>query len=355
MKSYNFDGHKLLHHLDRVQEFISKGDCFPLYLEISPVGSCNHRCVFCAYDFIGYPNRKLETVRTLTLLDELAERGLRSILFAGEGEPLLHTDLGEMIKHAKAVGIDAGLFTNGQLLTSEKAALLLPSLSFIRFSFNGGNAESYGRVHQVKPDAFKTVVEAIRNAADFKRKHGLKTAIGAQFVLIPENIDSLADAAIILRDAGADYLAIKPFVQQNVLQNYHAEEKLDPKHLDTCLATAESYANETFRVIARKVAFTDYGVRHYDHCFGTSFISVINSAGDVATCLPYWDNPEFIFGNIHEHSFSDIWQGERRREIKARLEERLEVHSCPPNCRPNAVNEFLYDLKFPSVEHINFI
>lgn len=355
MKSYNFDGHKLMYHLDRVQEFNSQGDCFPLYLEISPVGSCNHRCLFCAYDFIGYPNRKLETGRTLKLLDECAEAGVRSILFAGEGEPLLHPDVATLIRHAKGNGIDVGLFTNGQLLTAEKTAAILPALTFIRFSFNGGTAESYARVHQVKPEAFGTTVSAIKDAASFKKAHGLETAIGAQFVVIPENVDSLVDAAATLRDAGADYLAIKPFVHQHERQGYRLGTPLDPVTLEHALTAAESYSTEEFKVMVRKTAFLEYGIRRYSHCFGTSFVSVVNSAGDVATCLPYWDNAEFVFGNVYRQSFREIWQGERRKGIKKMVEEQLDVKSCPPNCRPNAINEFLYELKFPSVEHINFI
>lgn len=355
MKSYNFDGHKLMYHLDRVQEFNSQGDCFPLYMEISPVGSCNHRCLFCAYDFIGYPNRKLETGRTLKLMDELAESGLRSILFAGEGEPLLHPELTEMIRHAKANSIDVGLFTNGQLLTSEKTEQLLPFLTFIRFSFNGGTAESYANVHRVKQEVFNTTVDAIKYAADFKKKNNLEIAIGSQFVVIPENIDSLVDATTTLRDAGVDYLAIKPFVHQNQKQGYHIEKPLDASLLNKYLLTAESHTNESFKVMVRKNAFEEYGIRNYSHCFGTSFISVLNSAGDMATCLPYWDNSDFVFGNIYEQSFQEIWHGERRSEIKKMLETQLDIKKCPPNCRPNAINDFLYELKFPSTEHINFI
>ncbi len=355
MKSYNFDGHKLIYHPGRVHEFLTQGDCFPLYLELSPVGSCNHRCLFCAYDFIGYPNRKLETVRTLKLLDELAFTGLKSILFAGEGEPLLHPDLALFVQHAKNNGIDVGIFTNGQLLTQEKAEQIIPFLTFLRFSFNAGTREAYSHVHQVKPEVFDTVVAAIQNAAEFKKEHGLKAAIGSQFVVIPENFESLVNAAATLRDAGADYLAIKPFVQQSDRQGYTMSSALDAQKLENCLAAAVKLNSDTFRVMARTTAFTEYGQRHYSHCFGTSFISVINSAGDVASCLPYWDNPDFVFGNVYEQSFQEIWLGERRKAVKLLLEERLDVQGCPPNCRPNAINDFLYELKFPAVEHINFI
>jgi len=355
VKSYNFDGHKLMYHLDRVHEYFTRNDCYPLYMEISPVGSCNHRCIFCAYDFIGYPNRRLETTRTLTLLDELAEIGLKSVLFAGEGEPLLHPDLDSFITHARTNGIDAGLFTNGQLLTPGKADRLIPALRFIRFSFNGGNATTYAQVHHVQPEAFNQVIDAMRNAVAVKRRQTLETTVGAQFVVIPENIDSLVEAVYLLREIGVDYVAIKPFVQQSGQQGYQLKQPLDARQLDACLSSAEALSTDTFAVMARRSAFSDYGSRRYAHCYGTSFISTLNSAGDVATCLPYWDNSDFVFGNIHGQTFREIWNSPRRAEIKTKLEEHLKVRECPPNCRPNAVNEFLFELKFPSVEHINFI
>jgi len=355
VKRYDFEGHKLMYHQGRLNQFLETGDCFPLYLEISPVGSCNHRCLFCAYDFIGYPNRKLETSRTLKLIDELARGGLKSLLFAGEGEPLLHPDLDTLIRHAKQSGIDVGLFTNGQLLTPLLAERIIPNLTFVRFSFNAGTKENYSRIHQVKEEAFASVSRAITNAATVRREKGLATAVGAQFVLIPENMESLLPAASLLKEAGADYLAIKPFVQQSERQCYRLEHPIPPAELEANLLAAEQLSDGNFKVMARRSAFANYGVRHYAHCYGSAFISVINSAGDVASCLPYWDNQEYVFGNIYRNSFNEIWQGSRRKGVKRMLECSKEVGSCPPNCRPNAVNEFLYELKHPSVEHLNFI
>ena len=143
MKNYNFDGHKLSYHPERVAELMGKGDCFPLYIEISPVGSCNHRCVFCAYDYIGYPNRKLDAERTISFLDEIAINGVKSVLWAGEGEPLLHPEIVRFVRHAKGCGIDSGMFTNGHLLSPDVAKEILPALTFLRISFNGGSAQNY--------------------------------------------------------------------------------------------------------------------------------------------------------------------------------------------------------------------
>ncbi|MDD2733773.1 MAG: radical SAM protein [Desulfuromonadaceae bacterium] len=354
MIKYNFDGHKLMYHPDRVAQYLADGDCYPLYMEISPVGVCNHRCIFCAYDFIGYPNRKLERERTLLLLDELAECGLKSILFAGEGEPLIHPDIAEFILRARDNGIDVGLFTNGQLLKKELAEVILPALTFIRFSFNGGNRDNYAAIHSVHPDAFDTVVENIREAVLIKRQASLQADIGAQFVLIPENSEYILAAAETIKDCGADYLAIKPFIQRE-LQSYQLQLQFSNELLEELLSSVENIAGSSFNVIARRDTFQNYGVRNYDHCYGASFITVLNSAGVISTCLPYWEQPEFSFGSIYEHTFKGIWNSDRRKSVKAHLECTLDTHGCPPNCRPNAVNEFLSSLKYPQVKHINFI
>lgn len=354
MKKYNFDGHKLIYHLDRVNEYQNRGDCYPLYMEISPVGSCNHRCVFCAYDYLGYPNRKLETARVFTLLDELASCGLRSLLFAGEGEPLLHPEIGPIIRHAKTNGIDVGLFTNGQLLKEELAAEILPHLTFMRLSFNGGDRENYAAIHQVRPEVFDTVTRNIAAATRIKREQQLAADVGAQYVLIPENRAFLLSAVTTLKECGVDYLAIKPFMQRES-QAYQLQEQYTLNAVDQLFAQAESHASASFAVMARKETFEDYGQRNYARCLGTPFIAVLNSAGIISSCLPYWERQEFAFGSIYEKSFSEIWNSSERRSIKAHLEQTLDAHACPPNCRPHAINEFLWDLKNPLVKHLNFI
>ncbi len=355
MSKYNFDGHKLMYHPERVAQFITEGDCYPLYMEISPVGTCNHRCIFCAYDFIGYPNRKLEKERTLVLLDELAECGLKSILFAGEGEPLVHPDIAEFILRARNNGIDVGLFTNGQLFNKELAKEILPALTFVRFSFNGGSRQNYADIHSVHPDVFDRVVANMADATQIKRQDGLSVDIGAQFVLLPENHDYLLAAAETLKECGVDYLVIKPFVQQSQLQGYRLDENFLIEQFESSLQAVESLSTEDFAVMARRAAFAEYGRRNYQHCYGTSCISVINSAGDIATCLPYWDLPDFVFGNIYKNSFKEIWDGARRNSVKSHLEDSLDISQCPPNCRPNSVNEFLFQIRNPTIKHINFI
>lgn len=355
MDKYRIDSHKLIYHVSRVNNWLKGENIYPIYMEISPVGSCNHRCIFCAYDYIGHPNRKLESKRLLAFIDEIAECGIKSLLFAGEGEPLLHPDLDKFIIHAKGKGIDVGIFTNGHVLKKEIAKRILPCLSFIRFSFNSGSSENYAMVHNVSAEVFDKVLGNIGIVVKLKEEMKLDLDIGCQYVLLPENKNYVIQAIRILKDAGIDYFALKPFVQQSRSQFYKMTKEFSLNEIESILEEVEGFSDVNFKVIARRAAFGNYGVRNYKHCKGTSFISCLNSAGDIASCLPYWDKDEFIFGNMYLDTFKGIWLGEKRKKIKEFLENTLDVSTCPPNCRPNAINEFLVEMKEPSVKHINFI
>lgn len=353
---FSLDSHKLYYHLDRVCEFKNRGDCAPIYMEVSPCGSCNHRCVFCAYDYIAYPNRKLNEEKFYEFTRDIAKAGLKSMLFAGEGEPLLHHKICELVAYAKSCSIDCAMFSNGALLSPKIAEKLLPNLTFLRFSFNGGNNETYARIHtsHKKSSDFNKVVENIKFACEFRKKNNLKVDLGSQFVLLKENVNSLLQAIETMKNCGVDYISIKPFVLQNSAQGYRGEV-FSQDELDELIKSASHYQSPEFSVIFRKNAFENYGCRNYSHCYGCSFITTLNSAGDLASCLPYWDNKNFVYGNINEQSFDDIWNSPKRKQIKEFLEQKLDARICPPNCRPNAINEFLNEIINPNVKHVNFI
>ena len=74
----------------------------PIYVEISPTGICNHKCLFCHYNYLGHEG-KFKKGKMLKLIRELASMGVKSIVFAGNGEPTLHVDTIDSIKLAKMV------------------------------------------------------------------------------------------------------------------------------------------------------------------------------------------------------------------------------------------------------------
>lgn len=151
VEQFRIDSHKLHLHPERVAQWSAGKNVYPIFMEMSPAGACNHRCNFCGVDFMGYQNRKLQMPMLEKLLPDLGRLGLRSIMFAGEGEPLLHPEIARITELTKASGIDASFTTNASLLKRELSERLLPVTSWIKVSINAGTAATYAAIHKTKP------------------------------------------------------------------------------------------------------------------------------------------------------------------------------------------------------------
>src|SRR5262249_44373230 len=145
------DSHKLHFHPHRVSEWLKKKDdwetaktIYPLYVEVSPVGACNHRCTFCAVDYIGYKSVMLDWRVLGERLSEMGGLGVKSVMLAGEGEPLLHKNINGIVESACIAGIDVAFTSNGLLLDK----LDLFGVSWVKVSLNAGTRETYAKIHQ---------------------------------------------------------------------------------------------------------------------------------------------------------------------------------------------------------------
>jgi MoaA/NifB/PqqE/SkfB family radical SAM enzyme len=89
----------------------------PILVHIIPMRRCNLDCGYCnEYDDSSKPVPLEEMKRRL---DTLADMGTSIITISG-GEPLLHPDLDEIIRHIRRRGMIAGMITNGFFLNKER-------------------------------------------------------------------------------------------------------------------------------------------------------------------------------------------------------------------------------------------
>src|SRR5438094_4168566 len=93
----------------------------PIDAHIIPIRRCNLSCAYCnEFDSFSKP---VPTAEMLRRIDRLAALGTTIITISG-GEPLLHSELDEIIGRIRRRGIIAGLITNGYLLMPDRIARL---------------------------------------------------------------------------------------------------------------------------------------------------------------------------------------------------------------------------------------
>ena len=363
---YHIDGHKLTYHPKRVSQLLDvendwekAKEIYPIYIEISPVGACNHRCTFCAVDYIGYKTRSLDVQMLRKRLPEMGELGIKSVMYAGEGEPMIHKDIEEIVQITKNSGIDVSFTTNGTIMKESFVEQSLQQISWIKVSMNAGEASTYSKIHQTGEQDFNKVVQNVQKATRFKRDHGLSLSIGVQSLLLPENKDEMEQLTRLCRDdMGVDYLVIKPYSQHKFSET-HLYENVDYSRFLELGEQLEKWNTKDFNVVFRSHTMKKHiepEESRYSKCNATPFVwAYIMADGSLYGCSAYLLDKRFEYGNLNELSFQKIWQGPHREANFEYILKELDISECRKNCRMDEVNRYLYRLKEEPVQHVNFI
>ena len=351
-ENIRMDSHKLIYHPDVVARWLKGENIYPIEIEISPSGACNHRCVFCAVDYIGYQPNFLDRSTIMRDISTMGKKGLKSVICSGEGEPLLNTEMPNIANEIKACGVDVAMSTNGALFTKEKVKECLAAFTWVRYSVASMEESSYEKIQRGKKGDLERVKTNLEEAVKVKRDQKLKTTLGVQCLLMPDNMSQLPDMVKQLRKIGVDYITVKPYSQ-----HLHSENtfEIDYEHMLELEQELKQYETDGFAVYFRANAMKKmHHEKCYKQCLGLPFMTHIDAKGNVWPCIAHIGTEEFCYGNIYEQTFEEIWEGNRRQQIIQKMSN-LDINKvCREACRLDEINKYLNELKHPG-EHVNFI
>jgi len=151
------------------------GQPVPLAMTIALTYRCNLRCRYCQiWKEVG---PELSTSQVLAAVDELHAAGMVRLGLTG-GEPLLRDDFGDIVSHARELGLFTTVFTNGALVPGQLPHLR--QLDAVLLSLDGPR-----EVHDAVRGrgAFDGAIEAIRLL------HRERVPVWTNTVLTSHNID----------------------------------------------------------------------------------------------------------------------------------------------------------------------
>jgi GTP 3',8-cyclase len=349
---------------------------YPLQVEISPAGMCNHRCAFCALDFVGYKPEVLPKKVMEETLTHMSHGGVRSVMFGGEGEPCMNPHLADIIVSAKKLGLDSALTTNGSLMNGKFLDKALGRLSWIKVSIAAGEKETYLKIQRPKnPGDFENVFANLKLAVKLKAEKNYNCRIGAQVLLLPEagdknknsknkkekipsNFHEIITLAEKLKVIGLDYFVVKPYSHQplSLTKFYKDVDYNDYTYQISWLkGELQKIATKNFEIILRSNAMEKYSQeRTYGLCGSTPFAwAYIMADGSVYNCSAHLLDKRFYLGNIKNNSFKEIWEGEERKK-QWQMMKNFDPKNCRKNCVMDKVNEYLWEITHPPY-NVNFI
>ena len=242
----------------------------PVSINLDLTTACNYRCDHCIdWDILNTPN-KYEEEKLRSSITEMAQRGLKSVILIGGGEPTVYPGFSGMVRFLKGLKLQVSVVSNGsgnrKIL---EIADCLDERDWVRLSLDSGTNDTFVRMHKPidKKITLESICEWVRKvkAVNPLFKFGFSYIIvwkGAERhdeagdVKIVENIHEIGTATRLARDHQFDYISLKPFL----VRSETGSEVMDPEKSEAHLASviariralvdeAKTYGTDTFKVL----------------------------------------------------------------------------------------------------------
>lgn len=272
---------------------------------------CNMRCGHCGSSCEEKLQDEMTTQEAFTLIDEIAELGLKWITLSG-GEPLTRQDLPQLIERLKTRGVSVNIITNAWTLDRNMAQTLK----------NSGVATV-----AISIDGLKETHDSIRKAGSFERNEKafgyLKEAgitSGAVTTISKPNLVELSELCEKLINWGVQSWQLQIGLPMGNLKE-KPEWVIEPEQVDDiidfCYKTALARKIKIFpadcigyftekEMQVRRISYSSNQIPMWDGCnAGIRGFGVLHN-GDILGCTSIRDR-RYVEGNVKKTRLIDIW------------------------------------------------
>jgi MoaA/NifB/PqqE/SkfB family radical SAM enzyme len=259
---------------------------------------CQLNCAHCsAARYKTRQREELTTAEWISVVRQAEDLRCYNIVFTG-GEPLLREDLCDLIAAVNREHAHAGLFSNGLLLTAEKARELADAgLYAVMMSVDDPRPDVHNRLRCIS-GGFEKTMEAVRHALDAGLLVGIST------YATPEDVrEGRAEQMVeVAREAGVHEITIFDTVPTGKLLPLEQDQLLTADDKDQLISLERKYnALPGYPHIVTQ-AFVNGP--HGAGCFAGHAQFYMTAFGDVTPC----DFTPLTFGNIRDNTLLACWE-----------------------------------------------
>jgi MoaA/NifB/PqqE/SkfB family radical SAM enzyme len=314
----------------------------PFAVTIDVTRRCNLRCAGCTYS----PQLERRAVHDSSVDDfdldmfadlcrELRAMGTHSMIFCGQGEPLLHPRLLDLVRLAKVAEFRTVLITNGTLLDEEKVYGLIDCrLDLVRVSLWASSPEEYAENYPgTHPRFLEATLRGLALLGSVRRSRGRTLPRTVLHVVLNRlnwrSVDVFADLAI---ETGVDSVSFSPLhTFFGRLTSLTVPDEDEP-------ALKESLRRVAVRLRASglehnvETAIHRYeigeAVRKTVPCYIAWTHPRIRVDGTVTPCGPC----DWSMGNLQLETMAEIWNGPTYRSFRKKILNPAEANLIDKRC-----------------------
>ena len=345
---------EIVHYLDRTAAIFESvhGDRevpAPICVQIEVTGNCGAaRCKLChRWMDRTATSKELSYEEIRTLLKELAGMGTKSIVLSG-GEPLTRPDFAAIVDEAGSHDLAIGIITDGTHMTPKIADSLARFASWVTVSLDAPNAQAYKRVRGW--DGFDQVMSGLRALAVAREKHRSSVIVSTSLTISALNVDDAVATAEWFQ-SHRDLVDWMRFKFAHGLDQWQTKQLAPPAMIQKLARQLIDASRDRPSLLAG--TNIDYLIKHFlkdttpqdlasglpiqltvfqpghskNRCYTPYLFALVDPlAGVYPCCYLYFDNhamllhakerAQFCMGSLRDHSFRDIWLGERYEHLR---------------------------------------
>jgi MoaA/NifB/PqqE/SkfB family radical SAM enzyme len=238
----------------------------PLSINLDLTLACNFACPHCVDSMILNRGKSIPLEEIKKTLDVLHPNGLRSVILVGGGEPTLHPDFEEVVRHIKKKKLQLGIVTNGSRLDKILGvADLLVEKDWVRISIDAATEATFREMH--RPRTALTLKQILERANQLKERNPI-VSLGYSFVIVWEgmeangntlspNLEEMAEAVQLAKEYAFDYVSFKPCLvrlresqRESLLDHVGKEKEAEiAEKIRINLEKAKARAGDTVKIL----------------------------------------------------------------------------------------------------------
>lgn len=375
MRNNRYSDLKIVEFPAKLQSFRDGKITAPLYVRVKPINKCNHGCRWCVYkaDRKSDEGRGLSVegmpviasdmhldmaeadvmprAKMMEVLDDFAAMGVKAVTYSGGGEPLLHSNIVEFMRHTVMSGIDLSIITNGQLLMGERAEVLAYA-KWVRVSMDYTTPAQMAHSRIVPERLFDQVLDNLQTFARLKQKG---CDLGVNFIVHRDNCGDweawnedknvempLVQFAGKLCGLGVENVRFSPMYLPGFAEYHTPIQKFVEAQLREIMKRGEGN-DKTFSVNSTyDIHSPAHGPeRQYSRCYFMQTVPVVGADQNVYACHNKAYDRTGLIGSIANQRFSELWFGE---EARARFEQLNPQCDCKHPCANDSKNKHIMNL-----------
>ncbi len=343
---YNpFNSMKVLMWPDHLDGMMNQDFLPPVQVDTDPSNRCNYDCFFCnAALNMKNSDGVMSEDHLLRLADFYAEWGVKSTCIAGGGEPLINKGMKKFLLRLKENGVEAGVITNGFLLTEELSETIADTCRWIGVSMDAGTNKTYMEMKGISNDkAFRRVIDNIEALVSIVKNKGTNCDVAYKYLLHPVNAKEIFIAAQLSKSIGVKDFHLRPVGWDNIMKTM----KKDPIDFTPMLEDIDKQIEESMKLEDENFRF--FGIRHkfrpnfqrkvnFSRCWAAPLVLTFGADGNCHLCFDVRGKEDMILCK-HDPDPREVlkhWNTDRHKEML----KCIDVTKCP-RCTFGPYNEII--------------